>query len=64
MVKPLRIRFDKTNGFIKTYDGTRCLVMFGNEKYDSIYNSIRFLISVKNCITYIISRDYAKIKED
>ena len=41
-----------------------CLVMFGNEKYDSIYNSIRFLISVKNGITYIISRDYAKIKED
>ena len=64
MVKPLRIRFDKTNGFIKTYDGTRCLVMFGNEKRDSIYHRIRFLICVKNGITYIISRDYAKIKED
>ena len=30
--KPLRIRFDKVNGFIRIYDGTRCLVLFGDEK--------------------------------
>ena len=34
--KPLRIRFDKIDGFIRVYDGTRYLVLFGSEKYDSI----------------------------
>ena len=33
-VKPLRIRFDKIDGFIKTSDGTRYLVLFGSEKYE------------------------------
>ena len=36
--KPLRIRFDKTDGFIKIYDGTRYLILFGSEKYDAIYS--------------------------
>ena len=31
-VKQLRIRFDKTDGFIRVYDGTRYLVLFGGEK--------------------------------
>ena len=35
--KPLRTRFDKINGFIRIYDGTRYLVLFGSEKYDTIY---------------------------
>ena len=39
--KPLRIRFDKVNEFIRIYDGTRCLVLFGHEKYNFIYNMIR-----------------------
>ena len=26
--KPLRIRFDKTDGFIKIYDGTRYLIVW------------------------------------
>ena len=30
------------------YNGTRCLVLFGSEKYDSIYDRIRDLISVKS----------------
>ena len=30
--KPLRIRFDKINGFVRVYDGTRYLVVFGSEK--------------------------------
>ena len=34
--KPLRIRFDKIDGFIKIYDGTRYLVSFGPERYDAI----------------------------
>ena len=39
--KPLRIRFDKINGFIRIYGGTRYLTMFGTEKYDAIYDRIR-----------------------
>ena len=39
--KPLHIRFDKTDGFIKVYDGTRYLALFGTEKYDFIYDWIR-----------------------
>ena len=36
--KPLRIRFDKVDVFIRVPDGTRYLVSFGLEKYDDIYN--------------------------
>ena len=32
--KPWRVRFCKTDRFIKVYDATRCLVLFGSEKYD------------------------------
>ena len=62
--KPLRIRFQKVNGFIGVYDGTRYLVLFGDEKYDFIYNRIIYLIGVKSGITYVISHNYAKIKVD
>ena len=34
--KPLRIRFDKINGFIRAYDGTRYLELLGAQKYDLI----------------------------
>ena len=62
--KPLRIRFDKVDEFIRLYDGTRHFVLFGSEKYDFIYNIIRYLIRVKSGITYVISHNYAKIKVD
>ena len=45
--KPLRVRFDKIDGFIRVYDGTRHLVLFRSEKYDPIYNKIRYLINIK-----------------
>ena len=62
--KPLRIRFNKIDGLLRVYDGTRYLVLFRCEKYDSICNRIRYLISVKSDITYVISHNYAKIKVD
>ena len=34
--KPLCIRFDKVDRFITVHDGTRYLVLFGPEKYDTI----------------------------
>ena len=37
--KHLRIRFEKIDGFIRIYDGTKYLILFGSEKYDVIYNS-------------------------
>ena len=47
--KPLYMSFDKTVGFIRLYDWTRYLVLFGLEKYDAIYNTIRYLRSQKVC---------------
>ena len=41
--KPLRNRFDNIDGFIRIYDGPRYLVLPGPEKYDAIYNRIKYL---------------------
>ena len=35
-VKPLRIKFDKVDGFIKVYDRARYLVIFGPKMYVTI----------------------------
>ena len=58
----MRIKFDKIDGFIRIYDGTRYLRLFGSENYDAIYNRIRYLISLKSGITYIFSDYFAEIK--
>ena len=50
--KLLRIRFSKIDGLIRIYDGNRYLTLLGSEKYDAIYNRIRYLISLKSGITY------------
>ena len=63
-IQLLRIRFDKINGFIRVYDRTKYLVLFGLEKYDAIYNRIRYPIGLKCGIIYIFSYNYAKIKID
>ena len=62
--KSLRIRFGKIDGFIRVYDGTRYLVLFGGERYDFICKWIRYLIGVKSGSAYIISHNYAEIKVD
>ena len=65
--KALCIRFNEIDGFIRAYDGTRCLVLFGAERYDFLYNRIRYLIGLKNDITCVISYvtyNYARIKVD
>ena len=62
--KPSRIRFNNIDGLLRVYDGTRYLVLFRCEKYDSFCNRIRYLISVKSGIAYVISYNYAKIKVD
>ena len=60
----MHIRFNNIEGFIRVYDGTRYLVLFGGEKYYFLYNRIRYLTGVKIGITYVISHNYAKIKVD
>ena len=35
--EPLRIKFDKTDGFIEIYDGLRYLQLFGYWWYDDEY---------------------------
>ena len=62
--RPLCIKLDKTDGFIRLCDGTRYLVLFGDVKYDSIYNRIRCFIRVKSSITYVFSHNFERIKVD
>ena len=45
--KSLRTRFDKMDGFIRVYDRTRYVVLFGRGKKDFNYNRIRYFIGVK-----------------
>ena len=54
----------KTDGFIKTYAGTRYLTLFGSEKQDALYDRIGYLISLKSRITCILSRYFGKNKAD
>ena len=58
----MRIRFDKVDGFIRIYDGNRYFTLFNSEKYDAIYNRVRYLIGVKSGIIYVFSYYYAKFK--
>ena len=60
---PLRIRFDKVNEFIRIYDRTRYLNLFGSENFNTVYNRIGYLISLKSSVTYVFSPYYAKIKD-
>ena len=39
--------------YIEFYDGTRHLIFFGSEKYDAIYDGIRYIISLKSSITCV-----------
>ena len=50
--KPLRIRFDKIDGFIRIYDENRHLVLYGLEKYGVIYKRIGYL-KVKIAVSYM-----------
>ena len=61
--KPFCIVFDKVNGFIEDYDRTKYLVLFDLEKYDIIFDKIRYLIGLKG-ITNVCSYNFEKIKTD
>ena len=61
---PLRIRFDKIDGFMKIYDGLRYLVLFNRRWCDKICDRIEYLVSVKIVITYSINHNFGKIRID
>ena len=43
-------------------DMTKYLILFGSEKYDAIYDRIRYLMSLKSGIAYIFSSYLQKSK--
>ena len=46
------VGFDKIDGFIGAYDGSRYLVLFRSEKYDSIYMIPSYRSKKWHYITY------------
>ena len=56
------IRFNKVDEFIRLYDGPGHLVLFDPEKYDAIYNRIKYLTGPKSNIKDAFSYTYSKIK--
>ena len=56
------IRFDKVDGIIKIYNGTRYLELLGPRIYNAIYDKINYLISEKIDAKYIINHNFARIK--
>ena len=52
---------DKTDGFIKTHNGFRCLILFDYGWFNKIYDKI---ISEKSGITDSINHNFAKIRID
>ena len=48
--------------FIKVYDGTKYLVLFPDNIFDLICNTIRNFIRIKSGITYVFSHNFTKIK--
>ena len=62
--KRLRIRFDNVNGFIRVYDRNRFVVLLGFEKYNAIYDRIRYLIGLKYDITLVYPYNFGQIKID
>ena len=64
--KPLLLNliFDHIDGFIRIYNGTRYLALFGKEEYEVIQSRIRHLISRKSRIMFIITHYFAKLKVD
>ena len=52
----------KIDVFIKIYDRSRYLTLYGFENYDATYSKIRDLIGVKMGVTCVFSCYYANSK--
>ena len=63
--KPLRIRLDKIDGFIRVRgDEFRYLVLLDNGLFDKICDKIKYLISEKSGITDSINHNFGKCRID
>ena len=62
--EPLRIWFEKIDGFVKTYGGIRYLVLFDSERYNAIYNRIKYLEREKSGIIDRVNHNFARIRID
>ena len=60
----LHIRFVQIYRFIRISDRNKCFTLFGSEKYDAVYDYIRYLISLKSGIAFIFSQYFEKVKID
>ena len=60
--KPLRIKLDKIDGRLRSFDRARYLTLFGTEVYDAIYNRFGYLISLESSITYVFLTILRKLK--
>ena len=63
--KPLRITFDRIDGFIMVLDSKiKQLVLFDYGLFDKICDKIKYLISKKSAITNIINYNFGRIRID
>ena len=62
--KSLRIRFNKINGFIKIYEGIRYLILYNYERYNAIYDKMKYLLSEKSGVTDSINHNFTRIRTD
>ena len=62
--KTLRIRFDKIDGFIKSHDKIKYLVLFDYRYCDKICDKITYLISEESRTTDSINHNFARIRID
>ena len=51
--KSLHIIYNEGDEFLRHYGGTKYLLLFGSEKYDAIYDRIRYLIVLKSSIAFM-----------
>ena len=62
--KPLHTIFDKADGYIRKYDTTKYLVLFhSDEKYERIFDWIRYLIMLKSTFKECIICHYWYFKD-
>ena len=59
----LYVRFNKTDGFVRAYERTAYLVLFGLEKRDAICNRIGYLKvkKVVSCMFFLIIMQEPKL---
>ena len=62
--KPLRIRFNKIDGFIKIYVEIRYLILYDYKRYNAIYDRIKYLISEKSGIIDSNNNNFSRIRID